>query len=192
MKPVIWLGLAASVGLSLYVTTMSSDEAPTGATASKHGERSRAAASKADSRGPARGVNAADGASSPADQARLALIATAFQAWSERQEAASQWPVLDAARRSAWASQTPPPPPVVAPPPPPPPPPPMAPPFPHAWVGRYVDSAPRAVIEGAMQTWVVKANDVIEGQWRVDAIDERQLRLTYLPLQQSQTVNMKQ
>jgi hypothetical protein len=38
---------------------------------------------------------------------------------------------------------------------------------------------------------VAREGDVIEGQWRVDQIQERLIRLTYLPLQQSQTVAMK-
>lgn len=109
---------------------------------------------------------------------------------------------------SAWASMQPPPPP---PPKPmaaadlPPPPPPTAPRFPHAWVGRFNDdalpaaagvaSAPlpvnRAVISGPETTWVVRAGDVIEGQWRVDSIQERRMTLTYLPLNQQQTLGMR-
>lgn len=113
---------------------------------------------------------------------------------------------------SAWASMAPPPPPPVKEAPPPPPPPPMAPRFPHAWIGRVndetVSAAPaassasaaparlarpiqRAVLAGPVATWVVKEGDVIEGQWRVDRIQDRSMSLTYLPLQQSQTVSMK-
>lgn len=67
----------------------------------------------------------------------------------------------------------------------------MAPPFPLAWVGRYLDPAPRAIVAGAAGTWVVAEGDVMDGQWRVDAIKERRMTLTYLPLSQSQTVGMK-
>jgi hypothetical protein len=113
----------------------------------------------------------------------------------------------------------PPPAPYVAPPPPPPPPPPVAPPFPHKWIGRYNDEtadavaaagpvasgasgvAPakpptkpqpiqRAVVAGPTSTWVLKEGDVIEGQWRVDRIDNRTMYLTYLPLNLPQTVAM--
>jgi hypothetical protein len=109
----------------------------------------------------------------------------------------------------AWAGNAPPPPP---PPPPyvaPPPPPPMAPPFPHRWVGRVNDEPAaglaaassasdaagaqplqRAVLSSAQATWVVKAGDVIEGQWRIDQIQDRQMRLTYLPLKQSLSISM--
>ncbi|TAK88738.1 MAG: hypothetical protein EPO09_17735 [Aquabacterium sp.] len=109
----------------------------------------------------------------------------------------------------AWASTAPPPqPPIrqrveeVAPPPPPPP---MAPRFPHAWVGRFNDDAPlqaassasapppvaRAVLTSPQSTWVVRVGDVIEGQWRIDRIQDRTMSLTYLPLQQQQTVVMR-
>ena len=49
----------------------------------------------------------------------------------------------------------------------------------------------RAVLAGPVATWVVKEGDVIDSQWRVDRIQDRTMRLTYLPLQQSQTVSMK-
>lgn len=106
----------------------------------------------------------------------------------------------------AWRSVQPPPPrAAVADPGPPPAP--TAPPFPHAWVGRFNDeavamaasgaSAPasqviaRAVLAGPQSTWVVRAGDVIEGQWRIDRIQDRTMSLTYLPLKQQQTVVMR-
>jgi hypothetical protein len=48
----------------------------------------------------------------------------------------------------------------------------------------------RAVLSSAQATWVVKAGDVIEGQWRIDQIQDRQMRLTYLPLKQSLSISM--
>lgn len=124
------------------------------------------------------------------------------QAWQQRAGLNS----MDKGTPLAWASNAPPPPP---PPPPevaPPPPPPMAPPFPHRWVGRFNDEPvlvasgasgastgtglQRAVLAGPVSTWVVKAGDVIEGQWRIDQIQDRQMRLTYLPLKQSLSISM--
>ena len=81
----------------------------------------------------------------------------------------------------------------------------MAPRFPHAWIGRINDEAAsaaatasqpaspiqRAVLAGPVATWVVKEGDVIDRQWRVDRIQDRTMSLTFLPLQQSQTVSMK-
>ena len=83
----------------------------------------------------------------------------------------------------------------------------MAPRFPHAWVGRFNDESvaaaasgasgvaaqpvQRAILNGPETTWVVRAGDVIEGQWRVDRIQDRTMSLTYLPLKQQQTVVMR-
>jgi hypothetical protein len=123
------------------------------------------------------------------------------QAWEARvrqNEALPASRAMTSAAPSAWAA--------VQPSPPPPPPraarqaeaSPLAPPFPHHWVGRFDDEASpghkpvrRAVISGPVSTWVAREGDVIEGQWRIDQIQDRLIRLTYLPLQQSQTVAMK-
>ena len=147
-------------------------------------------------------------------------LSEGVQAWRLRQTEASTLPParpMTQASPSAWASMAPPPPPPVKVVPPPPPPPPMAPRFPHAWIGRVNDeavsavpaplaadatasaasaSAPprpiqRAVLAGPVATWVVKEGDVIDRQWRVDRIQDKTMSLTFLPLQQSQTVSMK-
>ena len=116
-------------------------------------------------------------------QASSWLVKSVAQ-WQSRQSLPT-WP-QDTAQ--PWDSQRPPPPPeAVATEPPPP----MAPPFPHAWVGRFNDPASRAIVTSQEATWVVAVGDVIEGQWRIDQIEERQMSLTYLPLQQHQTVAMK-
>lgn len=72
----------------------------------------------------------------------------------------------------------------------------MAPPFALPWVGRFNDAGhtsdvERAVLQGPRATLVVKAGDVIEGQWRIDGIHDRVMTVTYLPLNQPQTVAMK-
>ena len=69
-----------------------------------------------------------------------------------------------------------------------PPPPPQAPRFPHQWVGRFNDMA---VVAGPNSTWVLAAGQVIDGQWRIDQIQDRRMQLTYLPFQQAQTVAMQ-
>lgn len=68
---------------------------------------------------------------------------------------------------------------------------PQAPAFPHAWVGRVVDDMPRAVIAGPQRTWVLRTGEVLDGQWRLDALGERQLSFTYLPLQQTVLVSAR-
>lgn len=202
MKPVLLWGLLAALGMSAYVAMQPEDEVEVAARGggpqggaergAESGPDARSARAQAGAGLPAtRPPVAASQPSSPAQTLQAQRLAWAHQAWQQRVTEGSHWPALDARTRTAWGSQMPPPPP----PPPPmkaePPPPPMAPPFPHRWVGRYVDTAPQAVITSASNTWVVKAQDVIDGQWRVDAVTDNQLRLTYLPLQQSQTVSMK-
>lgn len=132
----------------------------------------------------------------------------ALQGLSEqvaRWQARGSFAPLGEAGNAAWASKLPPPPPPPKPGPPPPPPPPVAPPFPYQWVGRWQEpsatpaassskAAPSrdlAVITGPNNTWVVKAGDVIEGQWRVDAVTDTTVQVTYLPLSQTQTIFMR-
>ncbi len=116
------------------------------------------------------------------------------QAWQARGRAGEQQASgLASGATSAWSAATPPPAPVLRPPPPTEvvvvaPPAPTAPRFPHPWVGRFNDGA---VLSGPDTTWVVKAGDVIEGQWRVDRVDERRMSLTYLPLNLTQQVVMR-
>lgn len=106
--------------------------------------------------------------------------------------ARGDWPALDPLARSAWGEAAP----VAAPPAPPPvqvaaeepPPPPAAPPFPYQLVGRLTDSRPRAILNNAQRSAVVGVGEVVDGQWRIDAIEPAGLRLTYLPLGQSQFI----
>lgn len=136
-----------------------------------------------------------------APEATGAWLVNRVQAWQARRAEVEALPparAMTTAAPSAWSAAMPPPPPQ---------PPtqsrtadaaPVAPPFPHQWVGRFDDEASgsskalrRVVISGPVSTWVAREGDVIEGQWRIDQIQERLIRLTYLPLQQSQTVAMK-
>lgn len=76
----------------------------------------------------------------------------------------------------------------------------QAPPFPYQWVGRWEPAlddsgaagtpAPMAVIAGNRTTWVVKRGDLIDAQWRVDAITATSMELTYLPLSSTQKISM--
>lgn len=194
MKPVLWMALIAVGALSLYVAQSPEDDlAPTihrdqGAGPTQHRTRG------ADASGATEGRRMDKGGQMKAtepDASMWVSLLPALQRWQQRSQDAQPWPAQATPSRLAWAAQTPPPPPPVQAPPPAPAPPPMAPPFPHAWVGRYVDNTVRAVVAGPAQTWVVQAKDVMDGQWRVDAIEAHQMRLTYLPLQQSQTVTLK-
>ena len=126
-----------------------------------------------------------------ATRQRLRALNRGLAAWSQR---AAFVPLSDAGRR-AWESRAPNPAlasvadaAAV---------PPAAPAFPYEWVGRWDEpsadgGAPsqRIVIAGPRSTWVLKPGDVIERQWRIDAIGPGTVQLTYLPLSQPQTISM--
>lgn len=72
-------------------------------------------------------------------------------------------------------------------PPPPPPAPPVAPVFPYRYLGRMAD------VDGTLITYLVgventplpiRPQQVLDGTYRIDGIDERRIVITYLPLQQ--------
>jgi hypothetical protein len=85
-------------------------------------------------------------------------------------------------------SWTPPPPP---PPPPQPPPPPTAPPLPFAFIGKKLeDNTWEVYLSRGDSTFIVREASVIEQQYRIDAIKPPTLTLTYLPLNQVQSLNI--
>ena len=55
--------------------------------------------------------------------------------------------------------------------------------------GTRLDGASRAVLNNAPRSAVVGVGEVVDGQWRVDAIDVNGLRLTFLPLGISQFIS---
>jgi hypothetical protein len=78
------------------------------------------------------------------------------------------------------------PPPKVAPAPPEPP---RAPPLPFAYFGRMADAGKAVVfLSRAGRDFAVRQGETIEGTYRVDEIRKDALLLTYLPLQQQQTL----
>lgn len=75
--------------------------------------------------------------------------------------------------------------------PPPPPPPPSAPPLPFTFVGKAVqDGKWEVFLAQGEKTHIARANMVIDGIYRVDAIAPPVLTLTYLPLKQVQQLNI--
>ena len=59
---------------------------------------------------------------------------------------------------------------------------PQAPPFPYTLIGRIEDgSQVHALLGSPLRTLGVKVQDVIDGQWRVEAISASSLTLTWLP-----------
>lgn len=66
--------------------------------------------------------------------------------------------------------------------------------LPYQWIGRIEDANGAQVLllhQGGLRTVAAKRNDVLDGQWRVDAIEPAQLRLTWLPDGRSHTVSMR-
>jgi hypothetical protein len=91
---------------------------------------------------------------------------------------------------NAFGSQnwTPPP---APPAPPPPPPPPSAPPLPFTFIGKAVEKGEWEVfLSRGDQTLIVRNKMVIDGVYRIDAIEPPGMTLTYLPLNQVQLLNI--
>jgi hypothetical protein len=85
-------------------------------------------------------------------------------------------------------SWMPPPPP---PPKPAPPPPPMAPPLPFTYIGKKFDGANWEVyLMRGDQTFIVRVDVVLENTYHIDSIKPPLMTLTYLPLQQVQTLTI--
>lgn len=149
------LALFAALGLSLAATAwVSQDDAPEPVAAAPRRTAS-AAPAPTDWPGPAASARA----EWPATDAQ------ARNAWGEAAPVAAATAALPAEPAEEQA-----------------PPPPTAPPFPYQLVGRLTDGASRAVLNNAQRSAVVGVGEVVDGQWRVEAIDASGLRVTYLPL----------
>ncbi len=73
-----------------------------------------------------------------------------------------------------------------------PPPPPMAPPVPFRFVGLIEEKAakPAAFIAKGDALFVVHVGDVVESLYRIESFNSAQVVVTYLPLQQRQTIDV--
>lgn len=78
------------------------------------------------------------------------------------------------------------------PPPPAPPPAPTAPPLPFQLLGKVVnpDGTFTIFLSNQNRVFLVKGGETIDGMYRVDGITDKQLVLTYLPLQMQQYLNL--
>ena len=73
--------------------------------------------------------------------------------------------------------------------PPPPPPKPVAPPFPYAYLGALTEDGVRtAFFSKGERVLPVKAGDVVDAAYRVDAMTDKQMTVTYMPLNESLVV----
>lgn len=96
----------------------------------------------------------------------------------------------DAFRSAAWTPPPAPPPPPAAAVAPPPPPPPTAPPVPFSFVGLLEQSStrPTAFLAKGEALVIAAVGDVIDGTYRVESLSGAGIVVTYLPLNQRQTL----
>ena len=129
---------------------------------------------------PARGAQS----STPSSVAAIAAAPAPARRWPTPPdtEHRATWQAGSAQGMAAW-NPPPPPPPPPAPPAAPAaaPAPPQAPPFPYTLIGRLDDGEPCALLSGPLRSFGVKATEVIDGQWRVDAVQPQGVTLTWLP-----------
>ncbi|MEN9451165.1 MAG: hypothetical protein RLZZ369_224 [Pseudomonadota bacterium] len=177
MRKPLLLALAVALAATLWVA--SQDDGGT-----VEAVKSSGAAASPANREAAKTPRPAPRAPAPSVAAQVPSdLPRAVVAWRQREPIG----LKDDSQLKAWGPSLPPPPVIVskvdraqeAP---------KAPRFPHAWVGRFNDMV---VVAGPQSTWVLAEGQVIEGQWRVDQIRDRQMQLTYLPFQQVQTVAMQ-
>lgn len=73
----------------------------------------------------------------------------------------------------------------------PPPPPPTMPPLPFSYLGKFIDGENVVVfLSSADQNFAVREGDVVNGNYRIDEIAPPTMTITYLPLNQKQTLEI--
>lgn len=134
---------------------------------------------------------------------RLDIASATTTATADAADAASTsttprdpWPAAGTAAAESWGRPPPlPPPRVAAAPAPKAPPPepeaPRAPPFPYTLIGQLDDGRPQALLTGPLRSLAVGNGEVVDGQWRIDAIEAQSITLTWLPGGQRQTLGFK-
>jgi hypothetical protein len=69
---------------------------------------------------------------------------------------------------------------------------PATPPLPYRWIGRIDDAlGAQALLAGPTRTVAVRVSDVLEGQWRVDAVHEATVTLSWLPTGEQQVLSFR-
>lgn len=159
-----------SVLLVQRVVALSADDAAEPVTAKPARERATPDAPRAAASGPAR--------------VQLDRLAQRVAAPASAASAAEHGGLFDIV---AWQ---PPAPKVTAPPPPPPKP--TAPPFPYPYMGGLSDDGVRtSFFMKGERVLAVKAGDVVDAAYRVDDMNDKQMTLTYLPLNEPMTVALE-
>jgi len=111
------------------------------------------------------------------------LAASAELVWPELARVESRVPWHDPLAQGllAWGPPPPPPAPAAAPPTPAPSQAVLPPDFPYTLIGRLDDGQARALLTNRTRSFGAKAADVIDGTWRVDAVNADGVSLTWLP-----------
>lgn len=196
MKPGLWIALLASLGLSAWLA-LQPDEAEDVASLVPATRPAAPAAGAAADR--TAGTTAGTTVGSSAGSTPSSRPATAISAASMASPAtlalparAADWPAASAAALLAWGAPRavmPAPRPAVAAGPAAAPDRPRAPPFPYQWIGTLDDGrGAQALLGGPLRGASVRAGQVLDGQWRVERVGERQLDLLWLPGEQGVTV----
>lgn len=185
----LWVALVVTLGATLWLTSQDEGDdllAPPAAGAARPGRDARL---HTVAQAQPRTVPDASQAPASPQPEPAPWWAERLQSWRERQQGAAMPGATDAAPTApAWQAAVAPPPaaPVSAHPAP------EGPPaFPYPWVGQVVDGQPRAVIAGPQRTWLLAVGDTLDGQWRLQALSDRQLTFLYLPLQQPLVVSAR-
>ncbi len=64
--------------------------------------------------------------------------------------------------------------------------------FPYTWIGRVDDGASvQALLNGPQRSFGVRAGEVLDGRWRVEAIAATRLQLTWLPTGEAVNVDAR-
>jgi hypothetical protein len=193
MKPyqiLMGVALAGAAGLLLW-----GDPTPSGELAEpapRHAAPAAAANAANGNNGAADSAGATPAATRNARAGAAAADATAILALLPRAQLLGEAGEGFGADGAVFQGQNwnPPPPPVKAERPPPPPPP-TAPPLPFTILGKAVSAGAWEVfLARGDKTYVARLNEVIDGTYRVDRIAPPLLMLTYLPLNQTQQVNI--
>jgi len=182
-----WIVLATAGGAAFYgssrlAATDSADDvvAPVARAEAARVEPATSGAARAESAEPARVAVADTGA---AGRAAVPAGVASARAPIEVNRTADAFPSM------VW---TPPPPPPAPPPPPPPPPPPTAPSLPFKFVGMIEQKSdrPAAFLAKGDALHIVRVGDVVDSTYRVDSLSPTQIVVTYLPLNQRQSLSV--
>lgn len=65
---------------------------------------------------------------------------------------------------------------------------PQAPPFPYTLIGRFDDGEPRALLSGPLRSFGVKPAEVLDGAWRIEAVDAQGITVIWLPAGLKKTI----